>query len=300
MLSMRESAHCWQACFDRKLTSLMHPSIRSALFVPANRPARIDKALAAGADTVIVDLEDAVPPEDKIQARTFLAASMAPERPVVVRINGADTPWFRDDCAILHLPGLAGVMLPKAERIDEGFLFSCAGVGVPVMPIIESALGLNNVQVIARARGVQCLVFGSIDFQLDLGITEETDELLPYRAQIVLASRLAGIAPPIDGVSTALDAPDSLRDDCNRARRLGFGGKLCIHPRQVEIVNQCFAPSEEEVAWAHRVLDAAAQFGGAAVAVDGRMVDRPVMMRAQAIVHEADERALRGVRPSRN
>lgn len=270
--------------------------IRSALFVPANRPTRIEKALAVGADAVIIDLEDAVPPDEKIQARSILATRLTPERPVIVRINGADTPWFRDDCAILHLPGIAGVILPKAERIDEVFLLSCAGAGVPVLPIIETALGLNSVQVIARARGVHCLVFGSIDFQLDLGITEASDELLPYRAQIVLASRLAGIAAPIDGVSTALDAPDSLRADCQRSRRLGFGGKLCIHPKQVEIVNASFAPSEDEVAWAHRVLDAAAQSGGAAVAVDGRMVDRPVMLKAQAIVREAGDRALRSAR----
>lgn len=267
--------------------------IRSLLFVPANRPDRFDKALSSGADAVIIDLEDAVPPDDKAQARNAVAAWLSPQRKVYIRINAADTPWFRDDLALARMPGVAGVMLPKAERIDEVFTVACVGAGTAVLPMIESAAGLGNLQTIARAQGVQRLVFGSIDFQLDLGLNSDDDELLPYRSQIVLASRLAGLAAPVDGVSTSIDDPAGLRGDAVRSRRLGFGGKLCIHPKQVDIVNTCFGPSEEELAWAHRVLEASARSGGAAVAVDGKMVDRPVMMRAQAIVQEAGERALK-------
>lgn len=267
--------------------------IRSLLFVPANRPDRFNKALSSGSDAVIIDLEDAVPPDDKITARNAVAAWLSPKHKVYVRINGADTPWFRDDLALVRMPGVAGVMLPKAERIDEVFTVACVGAGTAVLPMIESAAGLSNVQTIARAQGVERLVFGSIDFQLDLGLSSEDVELLPYRCNIVLASRLAGLAAPIDGVSTAIDDPESLRSDAIRSRRLGFGGKLCIHPKQVDIVNTSFGPSEEELAWAHRVLDASARMAGAAVAVDGKMVDRPVMMRAQSIVQEAGERALK-------
>lgn len=265
---------------------------RSFLFVPANRPDRFTKAYGSGADAVIIDLEDAVPPDDKVQARNAVAAWLSPNNKVFVRINGADTPWFRDDLALARLPGVAGVMLPKAERIDEIFTVACVGAGTPVLPMIETAVGLSNIKMISRAQGVQRLVFGSIDFQLDMGIPGDDLELLAFRSEIVLASRLAGLAPPVDGVSTAIDDPDVLRRDSIRAKRLGFGAKLCIHPKQIQIVNASFSPAEDEIAWAKRVLEAAAQAGGAAVAVDGKMVDRPVMMRAQAIVQEAGERAL--------
>jgi citrate lyase subunit beta / citryl-CoA lyase len=271
----------------------MSSSIRSMLFVPANRPDRFDKAVASGADAAIVDLEDSVPPSDKIHARNALASWLLPDRKVYVRINGTDTPWFRDDAELVQLPGVAGVVLPKAERIDEVFMIACVGAGVPVLPMIESAAGLNNAHIIAQARSVQCLVFGSIDFQLDLGMSADEEDLLPFRAQIVLASRAARIAAPIDGVSTAINDPISLKADCLRVRRLGFGGKLCIHPKQVDTINASFNPSSAELAWAHRVLEAAAHSGGGAAVVDDKMVDRPVMMRARAIIQEAGERALK-------
>ena len=268
---------------------------RSYLFVPANRPDRFDKALASHADAVIIDLEDAVPPDDKSTARNALAAWLSPAHPVIIRVNGADTPWFREDLTLARLPGVVGVMLPKAERIDEVFTVACVGAGTAVLPMIETAVGLANAQTIARAQGVERLVFGSIDFQLDLGISGDDVELASYRAQLVLASRLAGIAAPVDGVSTSIDDVDSLKVDAQRARRQGFGAKLCIHPRQVDTVNSAFGPSADEISWAQRVLEAAARSGGAAVSVEGRMVDRPVMMKAQAIVQEAGERALRKV-----
>lgn len=268
---------------------------RSYLFVPANRPDRFDKALASHADAVIIDLEDAVPPDDKSTSRNALAAWLSPAHPVIIRVNGADTPWFREDLTLARLPGVVGVMLPKAERIDEVFTVACVGAGTAVLPMIETAVGLANAQTIARAQGVERLVFGSIDFQLDLGISGDDVELASYRAQLVLASRLAGIAAPVDGVSTSIDDVDSLKVDAQRARRQGFGAKLCIHPRQVDTVNSAFGPSADEISWAQRVLEAAARSGGAAVSVEGRMVDRPVMMKAQAIVQEAGERALRKV-----
>jgi len=267
----------------------MSRTARSLLFVPGSRPDRFDKALAAGADAVVIDLEDAVAPADKDGSREAVAAWLAPRHPVVLRINGADTGWFADDLALCGHPGVAAVMLPKAERAADIAALRDAGVA-SVIPLIESAAGMAGVAAIATAPAVQRLAFGSIDFQVDLGMRDALeDELLVFRSQLVLASRLAGLQAPVDGVSTAIDDADRLRDDVLRARRLGFGGKLCIHPKQVASVNRHFAPTEAERAWAQRVLDAAAASGGAAVAVDGKMVDKPVILRAQAILHEASD-----------
>ena len=267
----------------------MKPLI-SLLFVPASRPERFDKALGSGADAVIVDLEDAVAPADKDAARAALAAWLDPVHPVLVRINAADTPWFAADLELLARPGVSAVVLPKAEHPDDVVVASRAGGGLAVLPLIESALGFEQRRALAHADRVERLIFGHIDFQADLNMRATEEELLPFRTALVLASRLAGIAAPIDGVCTAIDDAELLQADALRARRLGFGGKLCIHPRQVAVVNRCFAPSAEEVAWAQRVIAADTASGGAAVAVDGKMVDRPVVLRAQAILVEAQAR----------
>jgi len=255
---------------------------RSYLFVPGHRPERFAKALDSGADAVIVDLEDAVAPEHKDPAREALVAWLSPAHPVIVRINGADTPWFEADCALARQPGVAALMLPKAGALDE--LAQVQATGVPLLPIIETAQGYAQAQTLARAPGVQRLVFGSIDFQLDLGIEGEGEELLMFRSGLVLASRLAGLPAPVDGVSTALEDAAQVQADAARARRLGFGAKLCIHPRQVAAVHRAFAPGEAEIAWARRVVAAAAAAHGGAVAVDGKMVDKPVLLKAQGIL----------------
>ncbi|HUG25031.1 HpcH/HpaI aldolase/citrate lyase family protein [Piscinibacter sp.] len=254
---------------------------RSYLFVPGDRPERFDKARAAGAGQVILDLEDAVAPDTKARARDAVANWLHADRPVALRINGAGTRWFDDDLALAAHPGVAAVMLPKAEDADTLARVAAAAPQAALLPLVETALGIAAVDAIARAPRVQRLVFGSIDFQLDLGIEGDGDELLFFRSQLVLASRLAELAPPVDGVCTALDDIEALRAASLRARRLGFGAKLCIHPRQVGVVEAAFAPGEGEIAWARRVVDAAAGANGAAVAVDGRMVDRPVLLRAQ-------------------
>jgi citrate lyase subunit beta/citryl-CoA lyase len=235
---------------------------------------------------VIVDLEDAVAPDGKDAARAALSRWLAPERPVVVRINGADTPWFAADLALCAHPGVSAVMLPKAETAEAVAALVGAGA-TAVLPLVESAAAFSNLSAIAAGPRVAALVFGSIDLQLDLGMSEaREDDLQLFRVQLVLASRLAGIAAPVDGVTTAIDDEAMLRDDTQRARRLGFSGKLCIHPRQVRVVNEGFAPSTAERAWAQRVVEVAAAGQGSAVAVDGKMVDKPVLMRAQAILRE--------------
>ncbi|MEO7246554.1 MAG: CoA ester lyase [Rubrivivax sp.] len=260
---------------------------RAWLFVPGSRPERFDKALAAGAGAVIIDLEDAVAPADKHRARSAVAAWLQPRHAVVLRINSADSPWFDADLALCGRPGIAAVMLPKSE--NAATLAAVAQAGAPaLLPLVESAAGIGALDALAAAPGVQRLIFGSIDLQADLGMRDATeDELLYFRTAIVLASRRAGIGAPIDGVTTAIDDAALLQADVLRARRLGFGGKLCIHPKQVAAVNALFEPSAEEVAWARRVLAAAAAAGGSAITVDGKMVDKPVLLRAEAVLREA-------------
>jgi citrate lyase subunit beta / citryl-CoA lyase len=260
---------------------------RSYLFVPGNRPERVAKACAAGADAVIVDLEDAVPPAEKAAARAAVAAWLASERPVLIRINSAGSEWFDDDLGLCGQPGVAGVVVPKAERTEHlAQVNASTRADTAVLPLIETAQGFWNAMALAQANGVQRLLFGSIDFQVDLGIDGDGEELLYFRSQLVLVSRLAGIAAPVDGITTDIDDGEQLRADSLRARRMGFGGKLCIHPKQIAHVNACFAPSADEVAWAQRVVEAAQAANGAAVAVDGKMIDRPVLLKAQAILHE--------------
>ncbi len=263
---------------------------RTYLFVPADRPERLAKARAAGADAVIVDLEDAVAPAAKARARDALADSLDEAMPLIVRVNAAGTTWFDDDLELCRHPGVAAVMLPKADGIDA-VCHTFETAFKDVLPIIESARGIEEVRAIARIPGVVRLAFGSIDLAVDLGIDCAPDggeaELQPYRAQVVLASRLGRLAAPADGVSLAIDDALRLRADAERSRRLGFGAKLCIHPKQIAVVQGVFTPEPERVAWAQRVCAAFAASGGAAVAVDGEMTDVPVVERARAVLRAA-------------
>ena len=270
---------------------------RSYLFVPGDRPDRFDKACSAGADMVIVDLEDAVAPENKAQARTAIMNWLSPDKTILLRINADTTPWFRDDLDVARAPGVAGIVLSKAEGIDDALRTISVEQGKFLLPQIETAQGFANAGAMASVTGVQRLLFGTLDFQMDLGIDGEREELDYFRSQLVLISRLAKIQPPVDGPCTALDDAAQLSADAHKARRIGFGGKLCIHPKQVAHVNAAFAPTTDELAWAKRVLSAAAQSKGAAVAMDGRMVDKPVILKAEQIVREAERRRIVAVSP---
>ncbi len=263
---------------------------RSYLFVPADRPERIAKALVSGADAVIVDLEDAVAAPAKDEARHALAAwlSAAGAGPqVVVRVNGADTAWFSADLATCAAPAVRAVMLPKAGQRGDVATVHQALPGKPIIALIETAEGFDLMREIAHTAGVERLAFGSIDFQLDLGMAGNDEELLFFRSRFVLESRLARLAAPVDGITVTIDDAALVARDAQAARRLGFGAKLCIHPRQVEAVNLGFTPTATEIDWARRVLAAARQAAGGAVAVDGKMVDRPVLMRAEALLRQA-------------
>jgi citrate lyase subunit beta / citryl-CoA lyase len=263
---------------------------RSYLFVPGNRPDRFAKACAAGADAVIVDLEDAVPPAEKIAARASIQAWLSPAHPVLIRVNGVESEWFHDDVTLCGEPGVAGIVLPKAERADDiRFLAGKAhSATTSILPLIETGKGFWNASELARTGLVQRLVFGSIDLQLDLGMSVDEEELLYFRSQLVLISHITDLQPPIDGVTTAIDSTAQVRSDTLRAKRLGFGAKLCIHPSQIHLVNECFRPTPEDEAWARRVTEAAAVANGSVVAVDGKMVDRPILARAEAILADLD------------
>lgn len=254
------------------------------LFVPGHRPDRFAKAAASGADAVIIDLEDAVPADAKEAARANIRADL--DAPVIVRVNGPGTPWWDGDLAAVASLPLAGIMVPKAATgVPEAL--SGRGITVPVLALIETARGLADARRLAATPPVGRLAFGSVDYCAELGLAHERDPLLAARSEIVLASRLAGLPPPLDGVTTALGDDGAAGADARYARSLGFGGKLCIHPRQTGAVLVGFSPSAEDVAWAEKVLSS----GDGAVAVDGSMVDEPVRIRARAILSRAEARS---------
>lgn len=265
--------------------------VRSALFVPATRPERIAKALASGADRVIVDLEDAVRAELKDQARANLAAWLTqnPEAQVLVRINAADHPAHHADLSLCaEFAGVIGVVLPKAESVAH--VRHVANTGSPVWPLIESAKGLVALPDIAAARGVERLVFGSLDLALDLNLRDGSNAaqvmLNHARYEVVLHSRVAGLAAPLDGVFPAVEDTEGLGAAITWACGMGFGGALCIHPRQVPTLHATLAPDPQALAWAERVLDAAGT-GNGVFMLDGQMVDAPVINRARAILAQA-------------
>lgn len=257
-------------------------TLRSLLFVPANRPERYAKAAAAGADAVILDLEDAVPADAKHDARDALVTGFS-QRPLLLRVNADRTPWHDADIEVAQTLPFDAIILPKSEDATAVARFA-SEVKKPVIALIESAMGLGNAREIARAEGVVRLAFGSVDFCADLGCMHQRDVLLPARFELVMASRLAGIAAPIDGVTMEMRAAEAAASDAAHARALGMGGKLCIHPAQIEPVMTAFRPSEAELEWARKVLAS----GDGAISVDGEMVDEPVRIRARAIVAQAD------------
>ena len=265
-------------------------SARSYLFVPGNRPDRFAKAFDSGADAVIIDLEDAVAPDQKDAARAALAAWRAVARghraQLVVRINDDASPWFEADLALVRTLDSCAVMLPKAESRRQLERLSAALVpGTGVIALIETAGGLHEVDAVAAAPAVERLAFGTLDYALDLGLTDDPRGLLYPASRIALASRVAGLAPPVAGITAALDDDAALRSDFDLARACGFGAKMCIHPRQVATVHAMLAPTDAQRAWAARVL-AAAESGSGAVQVDGKMVDQPVLLRARAILNQ--------------
>ncbi len=258
---------------------------RTYLFVPGNRPERFAKALASGADAVVLDLEDAVAADAKADARAAVAAWAATADPsdrarAVVRINDTASAEHVADLRLVAEAGVEAVMLPKAETVEQVAAVRGAGP-VQVLALIETARGVEQAGVVAEADGVTRLVFGTLDLALDLDLDiEQAPDGLGYAAgRLAVASRIAGLPTPVAGVTPQLDDRARLLADLAWSRRHGFGAKLCIHPAQVEPIHTALAPDAEAVAWARRVLEADRAAPGAA-RLDGRMVDRPVVLQA--------------------
>jgi citrate lyase subunit beta/citryl-CoA lyase len=256
---------------------------RTFLFVPGDRPERFDKAVASGADVVIVDLEDAVAAPGKPGARAALAGWLNPANPVVVRINAAATAWLEDDLALCDHPGVLGVMLPKAEA---GPVLTRVAALVPTIALVESAKGIEGLSALAATPGVVRLAYGTIDLSLELEI--ESDAVLQILgAGLVVSSRANGLAAPIDGVTRSFREPALVEDAMREARARGFGAKMCIHPAQLAPVIAALSPTEAQLEAARRIVAADEASGGQAVALDGQMVDKPVVDRAYRLLRQA-------------
>jgi citrate lyase subunit beta/citryl-CoA lyase len=261
--------------------------LRTYLFVPGNRPDRFGKALESGADAVVLDLEDAVAAGAKDAARESVRAwaetAAAPERArVVVRTNDLGSPHAAADLAAVAAAGLPAVMLPKTESAGDIAVVRSAASDVQVLALVESAHGIAGVEEIAVAPGVVRLVFGTLDYALDLDLElDDAPDGLSYAAgRLAVASRCAGIATPVGGVTPQLGDEARLLADLAWSRRHGFGAKLCIHPAQVAAIHTALAPTTQAVERAQRVLEADAASPGAAQ-LDGRMIDRPVVLAAR-------------------
>ncbi|TDD92577.1 CoA ester lyase [Actinomadura darangshiensis] len=237
---------------------------RSWLYVPGDRPDRIGKALASDADAVIIDLEDAVAPAAKHDARRGVLAALADGRTAHVRINAPATPDGADDIALLATApeGLAGVRVPKCEDPEE--LRRVAGtLGVPVYPVLESALGVENALALATAHPlVAGISLGEADLAADLRVSGG-DALAWPRSRIVVAARAAGLPSPPQSVWTAVRDLDGLRADTLAGRRAGFFGRSVIHPAQIPVVHDACVPDPDDVAWARDLMGQLTERGGA-------------------------------------
>jgi len=282
-------------------------ALRSLLFAPGNVPRRVEKAMTLGADAVILDLEDAVPISLKGSARAAVAEALRRPRHVTcyVRVNSLSTGWTIDDLEAVMGPHLDGVIAAKVEqaadveKIDWYMTHlerrhSLAPGTIDLMPLVENARGVENAFAIASAvPRIKRLTFGAVDYTADLGVqlSADTPALLYARSRVVNASRAAGLEPPIDTAYLELGNPEGLIKDASTGRQLGYQGKLVIHPDQIEPVNCVFTPSEHEIDFARRVVEAFAQAeaaGHAAITLEGgKFVDYPVVHQARRLLQLA-------------
>jgi citrate lyase subunit beta / citryl-CoA lyase len=280
---------------------------RSFLFAPGNHARKVEKCLQLDADAVILDLEDAVAVAEKPATRDVVVSALQVPRTGLgyVRVNAFDTPFCFGDLMAVVQPGLDGIVLPKLESAaqliavewmvsqlerDRGLVEGA----IDIMPIIETAKGLTEVDAICRAESrVLRVAFGAGDYTLDVGMnwTRDERELEAARHTIVVASRAADIEPPLDTVWIHLGELENISKSAEHARDLGFQGKMCIHPEQIEPVNRAFTPTNETVAQARMYIEAFAQAeaqGSASIQVDGYFIDYPIVEKARRIVAIAD------------
>jgi citrate lyase beta subunit len=269
--------------------------LRSLLFAPGNDERKLRKALASEADAVVCDLEDAVPPDEKdaareITRRALVTTGKEPDSLLrMVRINAVGSAYWEDDLRAIEDLDLDAIVLPKAtpETVE-----ALGHDGPPQVAIVETAAGLRLAYETARSRWVAALALGAVDLGVQLALEPREDglEILYARSTLVVDSAAAGIRAPFDVVRLDWHDEARLEAECRLARSLGFGGKLCIHPSQLPVVNRVFGPAAEDVVWARRVLEAydeGLSTGRGAVALDGQMVDLPVVERARRILAES-------------
>jgi citrate lyase subunit beta/citryl-CoA lyase len=277
-------------------------ALRSFLFAPGNHARRVEKALTLAADAVILDLEDAVAVSEKPATRELVVAAFSVPRhgKLYVRVNAYSTEWCHGDIVTVARSGLDGIILPKVEAADQlrsvDWLLSAlererglrAGA-IDLVPIIETAVGMRDVAAIAGSGSrTKRLAFGAGDYTLDLGMVWSRDEaeLLPARAAVVMASRAAGIEPPLDTVWADLRDAEGFARSAEHASALGFQGKMCIHPDQIAVANAAFSPTDAALAWARRVIAAfeeAEANGLASIQLDGQFIDYPIVQRARQV-----------------
>ena len=284
--------------------------IRTALFVPGNRPDRIEKAFNTEADVIIIDLEDAVPLSEKEISRSTVKEKVAQYagRMILVRVNALGSPFIEADLEKTIVEGVNGIILPKVEKADDihdinKLLLevekkrSLPEGSIHLFPLIESAAAVQHVYEIvsnkAKPERIYTVMFGAADYTLDMRIemTMGGTELFYARSRISIACRAAGISPPIDTpFMIDLRNTEALISDAKRAKELGFQGKLVIHPQQIEPCNRLFSPTPEEVAWAEKIVQAfeeAEASGTAVIQLEGKFIDYPVVKRSRDILASA-------------
>lgn len=284
----------------------MQPN-RTFLFVPGNHPRKVEKVFDAGADAVILDLEDAVAISEKVATRATVVEALQRPRKCrgYIRVNALDTPFCFGDVEAVVAKGVDGIVLPKVERAADlekvdwlmSGLEEKAGLpvgGIDLMPIIETGRGIANAREICGAGGrLKRVAFGAGDYTRDMGMdwTMTETELLPAQAEVVLASRINKLEPPLDTVFIHIKEDEAFKASATRAKQYGFQGKMCIHPAQVPLANAVFTPTAEEAAFARKVIAAfkeAEAAGSASIQIDGYFVDYPIVEKAQRVVTLAD------------
>ena len=285
--------------------------IRTALFVPGNRPDRVDKAFNSNADAIIIDLEDAVPRAEKEKTRAVVKEKILQykEKNVIVRVNSSASGFMEGDLNEVAGKGLLCIMVPKVESIsdiqktdsllDKAEKQNQINPGtILMMPLIETALGVQNIfQILSektKQKRLYMIAFGAADYTLDMGIemTKDGNELFYARSKIAVACRAAGAMPPLDS-PYMIDLKDEkgLAADAKKAKQLGFQGKLCIHPNQIDICNKIFSPTDDELQYAEKVINAfntAESKGVGAIQLDGKFIDYPVVEKSRRILKLAE------------
>ncbi|WP_031545464.1 HpcH/HpaI aldolase/citrate lyase family protein [Salinicoccus luteus] len=273
------------------------------IFIPGAKEKFLDKAKELKADVLIFDLEDSVVPKDKKEARGMVKAALgqpASKNRRFVRVNDVHSPFFIDDIATLTDAVPDGIVIPKVDTRDEmmiaDFLLShyerendLPSGSIRIVPLIETGRGIINAAEIAQSNErIEALAFGAEDYMLDVSIPkDEGDALLYARSVLVTASSAAGIAPPIDSVYTDFNDPEGLKAASIRSRGTGFQGRLVIHPKQLETINEVFGPTAREIEEARKIVEAyetSFNEGDGALQVNGKMIDAPVAERAKKLL----------------